>query len=1153
MSQNPALVSLPSQIGRLTSLTVFDISNIGVKTLPTEIGRLTALTRLDFGANHVAVIPSQIGRLTALRKFVASQNELRLIPNQLTSLTRLTHLDLSSNRIVGTIPFAFVNNPSLLTLVANNFLTGTLPSASNVIAIRNCLTSGNDLATNQRSLAECAQLVIQTSIARINKERNPSFTITPLVPLLDVNSLVGSAFDVECEAVLTRIRSTETVVARYDCGATPSFAVANELADDIYRMTVRRVLYRNTTRQCARLLGSPVSCLDDACRLTSSSIFGVDCAFDDEFSLPTNFSWTLDTKAPAVSISVDGFNNIPSIVTADSVTFIYSVSELGTNLGQVLQPQQCRNRTFSNSGAEIRVRCGLRRGDTVNAVVLDGVLVDAAGNRNQGTSVASVQRACVPGKFATFSPTTFLGICQDCPAGQFADREGLTICKKCDTCNRVGETVLENHNCTSTSDTICRCADSFAGTPASGCQACPKFHTSAFKKNQTILCSAPALTCHRVDCPTNTVEIATGGCECDIGTEGNVTFHLNNRSYSHNCQDTTPPVISITVDGLQPNARHNRSLIEFTFTVSEPSTFSLASLELTNCGGERQLQVISRTTFRLGCVAVDQNVTRVTVASGSFADSRGFRFNGFEKFELFADLTPPRLQVSLHSLHSRGGEDGQNIAILPLEHEAENETNSLEVSIETSEELAELSIFVNDLPVSVDAVLNRRFVFVGRRQVEQTELLGFVRVLTVGTDLAGNRVTISGTTDGTFVITRCQQGFRKEDKGVCTAVACPLNATGEPDCHCKPGFEGTLRWDTTLQAFEGLCTACLGQQFSGGFVQDNCSSFELPARTVKCQDCSDCALPTIQISSCKPSSDTQCSSVAFGISPLVVAVLHGFIVMVTMYKVNKGRYSVWTHIARFLNGALSLIDLGTDIFFIVFDAREALWVVSLITVILGILAGTAVTITMQYISDRRPEHVKYDNTPTHPVARGICLIACCLNPSLLTGYLEPPPGSDFKRRCECVGVIPLILHDIPQTVTQAIFISVKGGTYTAVLSLVVSVLTIVHDALSLLVFLYTFRKAPKVRTTMRRIPMPGQVGPSVAFFTADVVHKSKSEAVVDESIPAKNRQSVEELEELYQHLELRLLAAEHENNMLKTSLKEIDREKKTPSLERPPA
>ena len=86
----------------LTGLTVLRISNAFLTTLPTQIGRLTSLTYVNLVSSALkGTVPSQIGKLTQLELLGFRDNLLTGTLPALTSLTKLETLSTAENAGLG--------------------------------------------------------------------------------------------------------------------------------------------------------------------------------------------------------------------------------------------------------------------------------------------------------------------------------------------------------------------------------------------------------------------------------------------------------------------------------------------------------------------------------------------------------------------------------------------------------------------------------------------------------------------------------------------------------------------------------------------------------------------------------------------------------------------------------------------------------------------------------------------------------------------------------------------------------------------------------------------------------------------------------------------------------------------------------------------
>jgi hypothetical protein len=140
---------LPSGLGRLTALTYLNVSMnrfTGKVMEKTFLYKLMALQQLVLDGNLFSgTIPTDVGFLTTLTLFSnvvpwsanqtdPASSEVRLlsgtIPTAFGLLTKLNLLDLSGNRLTGSIPTEIANLGETLTYLSlsNNNLSGLLPT-----------------------------------------------------------------------------------------------------------------------------------------------------------------------------------------------------------------------------------------------------------------------------------------------------------------------------------------------------------------------------------------------------------------------------------------------------------------------------------------------------------------------------------------------------------------------------------------------------------------------------------------------------------------------------------------------------------------------------------------------------------------------------------------------------------------------------------------------------------------------------------------------------------------------------------------------------------------------------------------------------------------------------------------------------------------
>jgi GTPase SAR1 family protein len=99
---------LPREIGRLSKLTVLDLSFNHLTKLPFEVLQLTNLTELHLEYNLLSDLPLEIGNLTNLTKLDLGHNKLRALPPEIGHLSSLCSLDLRGNQLT-TLPVELGN------------------------------------------------------------------------------------------------------------------------------------------------------------------------------------------------------------------------------------------------------------------------------------------------------------------------------------------------------------------------------------------------------------------------------------------------------------------------------------------------------------------------------------------------------------------------------------------------------------------------------------------------------------------------------------------------------------------------------------------------------------------------------------------------------------------------------------------------------------------------------------------------------------------------------------------------------------------------------------------------------------------------------------------------------------------------------------
>lgn len=143
--------TIPSSIGAASSLQRLDLSkNRFTGTLPTTLGSLLQLTVLRLSSNSFfGPIPSSLGFLCALKEMRLNGNKLTAsVPNTFGHLTAVQHLDLSGNKLIGSLPTKFGLITSLTALdVHSNGFTGPFPAtATTLLSLQYVDVSSNSLS-----------------------------------------------------------------------------------------------------------------------------------------------------------------------------------------------------------------------------------------------------------------------------------------------------------------------------------------------------------------------------------------------------------------------------------------------------------------------------------------------------------------------------------------------------------------------------------------------------------------------------------------------------------------------------------------------------------------------------------------------------------------------------------------------------------------------------------------------------------------------------------------------------------------------------------------------------------------------------------------------------------------------------------------------
>ena len=132
LSENNLAGSIPSELGRLSSLTILHLAdNQLIGQIPEELGSVANLEELVLGGNQLSgEIPSELGNLSNLTGLYLWGNELSgQIPEELGNLANLERVFLDGNQLMGEIPSELGSLANLERLgLGGNELSGWIPS-----------------------------------------------------------------------------------------------------------------------------------------------------------------------------------------------------------------------------------------------------------------------------------------------------------------------------------------------------------------------------------------------------------------------------------------------------------------------------------------------------------------------------------------------------------------------------------------------------------------------------------------------------------------------------------------------------------------------------------------------------------------------------------------------------------------------------------------------------------------------------------------------------------------------------------------------------------------------------------------------------------------------------------------------------------------
>jgi Leucine-rich repeat (LRR) protein len=98
------VITMPSEIGRLTALTFIELSFNQLASLPQEIGQLVFLKSLFLEYNQLTEIPAETGQMDSLGHLNLAANQLESLPKEIGELSSLEYLVLSYNQLTSLPP-----------------------------------------------------------------------------------------------------------------------------------------------------------------------------------------------------------------------------------------------------------------------------------------------------------------------------------------------------------------------------------------------------------------------------------------------------------------------------------------------------------------------------------------------------------------------------------------------------------------------------------------------------------------------------------------------------------------------------------------------------------------------------------------------------------------------------------------------------------------------------------------------------------------------------------------------------------------------------------------------------------------------------------------------------------------------------------------
>jgi Leucine-rich repeat (LRR) protein len=122
-----SISDLPAEFGNMESLEILQLSYNKFTTLPSAICNLKSVTDIVIDNNQLTSIPSAIGNLKTLRDISLAENNLTILPEQLTTLNNLEGINVMYNQLES-LPNGFKNLVNLNYLNIGGNALNQLPS-----------------------------------------------------------------------------------------------------------------------------------------------------------------------------------------------------------------------------------------------------------------------------------------------------------------------------------------------------------------------------------------------------------------------------------------------------------------------------------------------------------------------------------------------------------------------------------------------------------------------------------------------------------------------------------------------------------------------------------------------------------------------------------------------------------------------------------------------------------------------------------------------------------------------------------------------------------------------------------------------------------------------------------------------------------------